>query len=314
MGGGWLHRPRPDVRVAVTGAGGRLGSALVHSFQLPSTKAARTVVPWYRSGFDLDAPDDVADRLEQDRIGLVLHAAAWTDVDGCARDPELAYRRNRDATAALARACAERGIDLVFISTNEVFGGARTDGHGYRAVDPTEPANVYGASKLAGELACREAYDRESAGRGKFSIIRTAWLFGPGKPDFPTKILAAAERASARREALRVVGDEFGNPTYVADLADAIRALLVADRIGGIHHLVNGPAASRAEWARDILVRAGVEVPLEEIPGASWSRASVPPRWGVLESSSLPSGVGLRPWREAMAAYEPTLLHRTPLA
>jgi dTDP-4-dehydrorhamnose reductase len=302
------------MRVAVTGAGGRLGSALLGALRPPTPPAGLTAVPWNRSRFDLDAPDGVGHRLAEDRIDVVVHAAAWTDVDGCARDPDLAQRRNGDATAALAEACAERGIDLVFISTNEVFAGLRTDGHGYAPADPTEPGNAYGASKLAGELACRKAYDRGRAGRGRFSIVRTAWLFGPGKPDFPGKILAAAERASARSEALRVVSDEFGNPTFVTDLADAILALVVADAIGGIHHFVNGPAASRAEWARDILARAGIDVRLDEISSASWSRASTPPRWGVLEPSALPSGIGLRPWRDAMAAYAPTLFRRTPVA
>src|SRR5207247_3816276 len=131
--------------------------------------------------FDLDAPDDIGALLDRDRPEVVVHCAAWTDVDGCARDPELALRRNGMATGTLARATAERGIDLIVVSTNEVFDGHRSDGAGYRPGDPTGPINPYGASKLAGEEAAAAAYQESS---GSLGVARTAWLYGPPGNDF----------------------------------------------------------------------------------------------------------------------------------
>jgi dTDP-4-dehydrorhamnose reductase len=294
------------MRVAITGAAGRLGAALVTrlSGEPDGTVDLR---PWTRSEFDLDAPGDVGRRLATDRPTLVIHAAAWTDVDACARDPELAMRRNGEATTALARACADAGVSLMVMSTNEVFDGDRTDGRGYRPDDPVNPPNAYGRSKLAGEVGAAAAFDgmASSPVSPALGIVRTSWLFGPGKPDFPAKIVAAARSASAEGRSLRLVNDEFGTPTYVPDLADAIARLAGVD-FRGIHHIVNAGTASRADWARDVLGRVGVEVPIEEVSLSEFDRPSTPPRWGVLEATALPGGP-LRHWREAMTDRLATL-------
>ena len=249
-------------------------------------------------------------RLDRDRPEVVVHTAAWTDVDGCARDPELALERNGAATGVLAAACAERGIDLVAVSTNEVFDGLRTDGIGYAPTDPVSPANAYGRSKLAGEQAAAEAFatGHSAPGHpGRLGIVRTAWLFGPPGRDFPTKILEAADRAAATGAPLRVVGDEWGTPTYAADVADAIVGMLAEDAHAGIHHVVNGLFATRALWAEYVIARFSVPVTVEHVPGSTWERASTPPRWGVLAATPLPTGEPLRPWPDAMADYAPTL-------
>jgi dTDP-4-dehydrorhamnose reductase len=294
------------VRVAVTGATGRLGRALIAALEDAPYTGPHGPLAWTRDAFDLDAPDAVGERLDRDRVEVVVHAAAWTDVDGCAREPDLAMRRNAEATGVLGRACAERGLDLVVVSTNEVFDGRRTDGQGYAAADVPAPANPYGASKLAGERAAGEAFTTGAGGR--VAIVRTAWLFGPGKPDFPAKILAAGNAARDAGAPLRVVGDEWGCPTYTADVAEALAELLGEDHVEGIHHIVNGQVASRADWARDVVARAGLPVAIEDVPAATWQRQSTPPRWGVLEPTALPSGEPLRPWPAAMADYAPILL------
>jgi dTDP-4-dehydrorhamnose reductase len=298
------------MRIAVTGAGGRLGSALIAALADAPFPGPAGPIAWARDAFDLDRPDDVGSRLDRDRPEVVVHAAAWTDVDGCALDPELALRRNGIATGVLATACAARGTDLLIVSTNEVFDGSRTDGQPYLPSDPTTPGNPYGASKAEGERLAALAFS-EGAGVGsgaRFGIARTAWLFGAPGRDFPSRILDAAERARAAGEPLRAVGDEWGTPTYTADVADAIVELLADDAIAGIHHLVNGGFASRADWARDVVGRAGLGVEIEEVPSATWERPSRPPRWGVLAATPLPSGEPLRPWRAAMADYAPALL------
>jgi dTDP-4-dehydrorhamnose reductase len=294
------------MRIAVTGAGGRLGQALVNALGEAPFSGPSGPIAWTREAFDLDAPASIGALLDRDRVEVVVHAAAWTDVDACARDPDLAIARNGEATGVLARACAQRGVDLVAISTNEVFDGRRTDGVGYGPDDAPAPANPYGASKLAGERAARNAY--EGTTRGRLGVLRTAWLFGPGKPDFPTKILAAAGAAAQTGEPLRVTGDEWGCPTYTADVADAVVELLAENAFEGIHHVVNGLFATRADWARYVVGRAMLEVDVEDVPLSTWQRDSTPPRWGVLEPTPLPSGEPLRLWPDAMADYAPTLL------
>ena len=294
------------MRVAVSGAGGRLGRALVRALEEAPFTGPGGPIAWTRAEFDLDAPASVGERLERDRVEVVVHTAAWTDVDACAREPDLALARNGEATGVLARACAARGIDLIVTSTNEVFDGRRTDGIGYGADDEPAPANPYGASKLAGERAAQDAYAATS--RGQLAIVRTAWLFGPGKPDFPTKILAAAGEAARTGEPLRVTGDEWGCPTYAADVADAIVELLAENEFAGIHHVVNGLFATRADWARYVVGRAMLDVEVENVPMSTWQRDSTPPRWGVLEPTPLPSGEPLRLWPDAMADYAPILL------
>ncbi len=293
------------MRVAVTGAAGRLGQALVSALaDAPFTGPAGPIA-WDRAAFDLDSPMGVGGLLERDRPEVVVHAAAWSDVDGCARDPELAMRRNGTATGVLAEACAARGIDLVAVSTNEVFDGQRTDERGYTPDDEPSPGNPYGASKLEGERLARQAF---AGGQGAaLGIARTAWLFGTPGSDFPSRILDAADRARAAGEPLRAVADEWGTPTYVRDLAEAIVELLAENAVTGIHHLVNGLVASRADWARDVVGRMGTTVEVLEVPSTTWRRDSAPPRWGVLAPTPLPSGEPMRPWPDAMADYLPAL-------
>lgn len=296
------------MRVAVTGAGGRLGSDLVAALADAPFTGPSGPIAWRRDAFDLDAPDAIGARLDADRPEVVVHAAAWTDVDGCALDPELARRRNGLATGILAEACAARGTDLLIVSTNEVFDGSRTDGLPYLPTDLPTPGNPYGASKAEGERLATAAFARGGGGRGaSLGIARTAWLFGAPGRDFPSRILDAAERARAAGEPLRAVGDEWGTPTYTADVAEAIVELLADDAIAGIHHLVNMPFASRADWARDVVARAGLDVEVVDVPASTWERPSRPPRWGVLAPTPLPSGEPLRSWPAAMADYAPAL-------
>jgi dTDP-4-dehydrorhamnose reductase len=313
------------VRVAVTGAHGRLGRALIAALEEAPFVGLSGPTAWGRESFDLDSPGHVTDVLDRDRPEVVVHAAAWTDVDGCARQPELAMARNGNATGTLAEACADRGLDLIVVSTNEVFDGRRTDGRGYRPSDRTNPINAYGASKLAGELAALKAYGREGRGDGKheaggrgsggsLGIVRTAWLFGPPGNDFPAKILTAAQRAKVADEPLRLVADEIGSPTYSVDLAEAIAELIGGAAIGGVHHLVNDGAVSRAEWARELLHQAGLEALTEDVPASTWPRLSTPPAWAVLAPTQLPGGEPMRSWQAALADYLPSLLRQRSAA
>jgi dTDP-4-dehydrorhamnose reductase len=262
--------------------------------------AGAIATPWGRPDYDLDTTRSADALLDRDRPGLVIHSAAWTDVDGCARDPGLAKRRNGDAVDELAQACASRGVALLVVSTNEVFDGRRSDGLGYVEGDPTEPINAYGRSKLAGEQAARRAFGADSG--ASLWIIRTSWLYGPPGADFPAKIITAASRLPPGQP-LRVVADEFGSPTSTEDLAVAITAVL-ATAPAGTYHVVNRGYTSRAGWASRVLELAGVNVPIERVGQAEFPRASTPPAWGVLDTSLAGRfGIELRPWTEAMDAY-----------
>jgi dTDP-4-dehydrorhamnose reductase len=252
-------------------------------------------------------------------------------------------RRNALAVAELADVCVRSGTDLVLVSTNEVFDGRRTDGRAYTPEDGPRPGNPYGASKLAGEAAAQAAFlghggliERPGApgrsdapGRSgapgavsasaavgmparpaaapQLAIVRTAWLYGSPGNDFPVRILAAADRARAAGEPLRVVGDEIGSPTFAPDLAEGILDLLASGTFAGIHHIVNAGAVSRADWGRHILAALEVEVPIVETSLAAWTRPSTPPAWSVLAPTALPSGEPLRPWQAAFADYRPVL-------
>lgn len=309
------------MRVAVVGVNGRLGSALVAALEEAPFTGTRGPTGWDLPEFDLDTLTEASAGalLDADQPEVVVHTAAWTDVDGCARDPELAMRRNGTAVGILAAACARRGIDLVFISTNEVFDGARTDGRGYAPRDTRNPINAYGAAKAQAERLAIAAYEAEG-GRGRLGIVRTSWLYGPPGNDFPFKIASAALRAKAAGAPLQAVADEIGVPTYTPDLAEAIVELVAEDAIAespartAIHHLVNGGRASRADWAREVLRATRIDIEVVDVPGSTWQRASTPPAWAVLEPTPLPSGEPMRDWREAFAHAVPALLRALPKA
>lgn len=255
---------------------------------------------WSRPDYDLDDPGAARRLAERDVPELVIHAAAWTDVDGCARQPELAKRRNADAVGELARACAAVGAGLVLVSTNEVFNGDRLDFRGYTETDAPDPPNVYGASKREGEMAAEAALDGK-----RLWIVRTAWLYGPPGNDFPNKIIAAADRLPLD-EPLRVVSDEWGSPTYAPDLAEAIWNLVRhPDAAGGLFHLVNPGTVTREGWAIRVLADCRPGRSVAPISRTEFPRPSRAPAWAVLDASAArrQAGVRLRPWDEALSDY-----------
>jgi dTDP-4-dehydrorhamnose reductase len=275
------------MRIFVTGCKGQLGRSLYAAL------AEHTL-----TGCDL--PElDVTDRAA---IGaaiagfapdVVIHAAAWTDVDGCARDPERAYRTNALGTQNVALACAACGAAMVYISTNEVFDGMATEP--YREWDPPHPINPYARSKAAGEWFVRHLLTR-------FYIARTAWLYAPGGRNFsnPQRIVQLADE----RGALCVVTDEVGNPTYAPDLAAAIGALIHTGAYG-VYHLTNAGYCSRYDFVCEILRLSGREhVPVEPITLDEFQRASTPPRFAPLANTAAAAlGIELRSWQSALEEF-----------
>lgn len=272
------------MRVVITGHNGQLGRQLLTAF------ATHTLLP-------LDLPcDDITDRgivrcITDFQPDLVVHAAAYTDVDGCETEPERAFRVNAVGTQNVALSAQAAGAAMLHISTNEVFDGTRRDL--YREWDTVNPMSVYARSKAAGERIVTELLPRHY-------IVRIAWLFGPGGNNFVTKILAGA----ARHGSLRVAADEFGNPTYAPDLAAALAQLAETGHYG-TYHLTNTGFCSRYEFAQHILKLAGRDgAQVTPILSADWPRPSRPPLHAVLANTAGAAlGLTLRPWQDALAEY-----------
>ncbi|MBC8254352.1 MAG: dTDP-4-dehydrorhamnose reductase, partial [Ardenticatenia bacterium] len=236
------------MRIVVTGADGQLGKAIqaahvgLHPRPGPGRLADAELISVDVPDWDITDPAQVS-RLADVKPAVVIHCAAMTDVDGCARNPELAFKVNAFGTQNVALACQRADAAMVCVSTNEVFDG--TASRPYLEFDATRPINPYGLSKLAGEQMASRFLHR-------LYIVRISWLFDRGGNNFVSKILAGADQ----RGQLQVVSDEVANPTYAPDLAAAILHLIETEHYG-IYHLVNEGHCSRYEFALEIVRQAG---------------------------------------------------------
>ena len=274
--------------ILLTGANGQLGQALASQFE-----SAGKLTCWTRPQYDITDPA-IADAVAEARPDVVINAAAWTDVDGAEEAPQFAFNVNTLGPKYLAEGCALCGGTLVQISTNEVFAGV--PGRFYHEYEDTSPGSVYARSKAAGEVAAASVLDR-------LFIVRVAWLYGAGSNTFPAKIIAAADRHGA----LRVVSDEFGNPTFAPDVAAAVAKLIETQRYG-IYHLVNDGPASRYQWATELMRLTGRKaLPVEPISAREWQRPTTPPPHAVLvNQAGAALGITLRDWRDALHDYVQT--------
>lgn len=273
------------MRVFITGIRGQLGRTL-----------QATLEDHQVTGVDL--PEcDITDRPQIEAAvaeaapDIVIHCAAMTDVEGCARDPETAYRVNGLGTQNVALACQATGAAMLYVSTNEVFDGAAV--RPYLEFDAPNPINPYARSKLAGEWYTRHLLTQ-------FYIVRTAWLYAPGGHNFPHRIVQLADE----RGRLQVVTDEVGSPTYVVDLAQAIEQLIATDQYG-VYHFVNEGACSRYDFAREILRLTGRStVAVEPTTLEAYQRHSTPPPYAPLANvAGAAIGIRLRPWQDALAVF-----------
>jgi len=273
------------LRIAITGHRGQLGTALQRT--LKGADLLGLDLPEH----DITSPAAISEAIVGFRPDVVIHGAAMTNVDGCQRAPEAAYRINALGTQNVALACGRCDAALVHISTNDVFDGKL--GRPYHEWDTPSPQSVYAQSKAAAEFFVRTLLSR-------FYIVRTSWLYARGGENFVTKIIRAAD-AHGR---LRVVTDEVATPTYAPDLAAAI-SLLVHTGHFGIFHFANSGTCSRYEWAEALLELSGRGgIPLEPITADQWQRDAPPPLYAPIPNfigASL--GITLRPWREALQDY-----------
>ena len=289
-------------RVLVTGAGGQLGRYLV-----PALRRSTATVTTFgsRPGDEIDVAVDLADReatmnaIRAAQPDVVIHAAACTDVDGIERDPQRGERSNAQATYNVADATTDSGGYLIAVSTDMVFPG--NGGAPYAEDAIPEPISAYGKSKLEAEAAVLRA-------DLSFAVARTAWLYGGAGKHFPRTVFTVLRD----RGGIDVVDDEFGSPTYAADLAEALVQLAVA-RGSGVFHLVNSGRASRFALAQEVAQLTGfnpeVVRPISTIEFLEKFPLPAPrPTDSSLRNLRAESiGITLRDWRAAVRDYAPGL-------
>jgi dTDP-4-dehydrorhamnose reductase len=261
-------------RVLITGAGGQLGRALAAEFARDSEVVALTREDW-------DVTFPASNSLLRETFDLVLHAAAWTDVDGAETDPQSATAANVGGTANVAAL----GFPLVAFSTDYVFDGRRREP--YVESDGPNPLSAYGRSKLLGEAA---------AGRDAW-VVRSSWLFGPTGHNFVRTML----QLGVERDEIAVVDDQRGCPTYVGHLAAGVRELVDTGREPGLWHLAAARDCTWADFAEAIFEEAGVSCAVRRVTSEELGRPAQRPAYAVLRSER-PGAPVLPHWREGLRA------------
>jgi dTDP-4-dehydrorhamnose reductase len=281
------------MRIMITGAAGMLGRDLVLVLSAPATGHDLCLVDL--ENCDITRAGAVRRLVEEARPEAIVHAAAWTDVDGCERDPERAMLANGEGTRNVALAAQDAGAHLLYISTDYVFDGEKRQP--YDECDPPNPRSSYGRSKLAGERAARQC-------PGSL-VLRTAWMYGEHGRNFVAAVLGQTRRG----ETLRVVDDQVGCPTWSLELAQVIAALLRTGAEGLVHAAGSG-CCSWYEFALAIVQEAGAiaglpPVPVEPIRTTELNRAAPRPAFSVLGQRRL-TELGIPPlpdWRDSLHRY-----------
>jgi len=271
------------------GATGLLGQALVHA----ATTGGYNVVASARGDFTPLNAESVSTYIDRHSPDIICNTIAYAQVDKAEDEPEEALNLNRLFPRVLGRIVKERpNIHLLHYSTDFVFNGRKKEP--YVESNATDPLNVYGRSKLEGEQALLDLQLEN------LCIIRTAWLFGPGRKNFITTILDLCETGKL----LNVVHDQLGSPTYTVDLASYSLKLL--EKGGkGIFHVVNSGQASWCELASEAIRLAQLECSITPIPSEKYPRKATRPPYSVLDCTRFTETTGITPrsWGQALADY-----------
>jgi dTDP-4-dehydrorhamnose reductase len=252
------------------GAFGMLGHALKEVFPHAQCIGHRTV--------DITDEDALMKLLKQERPAIVINAAAYTDVDGCEDDSKYAFAVNGNGPGYIAQACYEVNSILIHFSTDYIFDGTKTE---YHEDDPPNPINIYGKSKLLGEVSVAKNLEN-------YRIIRTSWLYGSHGKNFVDTILTL----SRQMPVVRVVNDQFGKPTYTVDLASKVPEILSCKP--GVYHITNNGQCSWYEFASEFIPNA-LPCSTDEFP-----RKAKRPAHSVLANTKTSP---LRHWKKALKEY-----------
>ncbi len=293
-------------KVLITGSSGMLGTDLCRELGgdyevYGADVVASCQLPVASKSFVCDITDakNISNVISKVKPDLVIHTAAWTDVDGCELGKDKAYKINSFGAENVALGCKQTGAVLIYISTDFVFDGKAKSA--YRETDKPNPVSIYGDSKLLGE----NAIDRILTG---YFIIRTGWLYGKSGKNFVDTII---EKAGLEKE-LKVVDDQVGSPTYTKDLTKAIRILLDRSQLPvasgqrhGIYHVSNSGSVSWYEYAKTILKLTGSETKIIPITSKELNRPAKRPAMSVLDNSKFTAFTGykMRDWKEALKDY-----------
>jgi dTDP-4-dehydrorhamnose reductase len=258
------------IKTLILGAGGMLGSDLCKAFP--------EAVKFTHKDLDITSRKQVLEAIREINPDVVINAAAYTDVDGCEDNQELAYEVNGDGPGNIAEACSIVGAKLVHFSTDYVFDGSKKE---YTESATPNPINVYGHSKLLGEKKITENVD-------DFRIIRISWLFGTHGKNFVDTML----KLSREMDTVKVVNDQFGKPTYTVDLAAKVKEIIGLEP--GIYHITNDGICSWYEFASSIIDNV-IPCTSEEFP-----RKAKRPKYSVLANTKTEP---MRHWKEALKDY-----------
>lgn len=273
-------------KVLVTGAKGMLGWALI-----------KQIYPEFQLvGIDIEDADitdenQIKEEIFKIRPDVVVHNAAYTEVDNCEKNKELTHRINAKGTENVAHACKLCQAKLIYISTDFVFDGEKNTP--YTEDDIPNPINTYGRSKLEGERHVQSILQN-------YLIVRAAWLFGPHGRNFVDKII----RLSQQEKELKVVNDQTGSPTYTMDLAKAIGLLIKKDPTG-IINITNTGICTWFEFAKKILSLKGITTKVTPVTSDKIDRLAKRPKYSVLSTEKFQSitQTKLRPWEAALEEY-----------
>jgi dTDP-4-dehydrorhamnose reductase len=272
------------MKLLVTGAAGMLGRDVM----LAAGNAGHDVVGFGHAELDIADEAGVRAKVEAERPDVVINCAAWTDVDGAEEAEEEATRINGGGAGSVAAAAAAVDASVVYLGSDYVFDGSK--GAPYVETDETAPLSAYGRGKLAGEEATRAANKRHF-------IVRSAWLFGTGGPNFVETML----RLATDHGEVLVVRDQVGSPTYTWHLAYGIVRLIEGVEFG-IHHMAAAGACSWYEFAREIFEQAQVECKVMSATTEMLGRPAPRPAYSAL-TSQREHAIELPPWQEGLAAY-----------
>ncbi len=293
------------MKILITGSSGMLGRALCQEFSDKYEIVGLDIVEFKVQGSKLKGfiECDITDITDREKTianivsakpNIVIHTAAYTDVDGCEENPEKAHRINALGTETVALACRKCGAFLYYISTDFVFYGEKESA--YVEKDLPNSVNIYGKSKLDGEKFVQSILK-------KIVIVRSSWLFGKGGRNFVDTLLNKAK--SEKR--IEVVNDQFGSPTYTRDLTQAINRLIGStEHLSSIYHITNSGSCSWYEFAKEILKVKGVKgVVLEPATSEEVNRPARRPKMSILENQRYQelTGEKLRPWQDALGEY-----------
>ena len=275
------------MRVVVTGAAGQLGQDVLLELDKKKHQAFGTD----RTKLDLTNEADVHAYIDEVKPEVILHCAAYTNVDAAEGDEETAYQVNGLATEYLAKAAKQIGAKMLYVSTDYVFDGTATEP--YEVDEPTKPLGAYGRTKLAGEQLLQEHLQQ-------FFIVRTAWVFGIHGNNFVKTMIRLGED----RGEVGVVHDQVGSPTYTVDLAKFMVELMETDKYG-IYHATNSGVCSWYDFAVEIFKQAGMNVKVNPLTSDQFPRPAARPKYSVLSKKRIEEQglTPLRDWKEALAAY-----------